>query len=125
MPKKKLKKPPVVGLRTKCDYCNKKKSIFYAECDPEWELKGHPDHIFRMVCRDCHPDVDGRYACAEHVYDAMRFQMDQKGMTQYEVESAIHLVWRALNVGLDIKSFVKLARQLKVDHPWLKGKKAK
>lgn len=116
---------PSAKKKTKCDYCNKKKEIFYGECDPEWELPDHPDHIFRMVCQDCAPDVEARYDCASLVYKAMEKSMTDKGMAPYEISNATHLVWRTIHVQLDIKSFVKLARQLKVKHPWLKGKKTK
>lgn len=113
------------SLKTKCDYCGKKKVIFYGECDPEWELKGHPDHIFRMVCYNCDPDVDARYDCAALVYEAMAESMREKGMSESEISRAVHIVWQTIHVKLDVKAFVKLARQLKVKHPWLKGKKTK
>lgn len=113
------------SCKAKCDYCGKKRKIFYGECDPEWELEGHPDHIFRMVCHNCVPEVDARYECAALAYEAMSFSMEKKGLSGSEIDRAIHIVWQTIHVKLDVKAFVKLARQLKVKHPWLKGKKAK
>lgn len=112
-------------LKTTCDYCGKKREILFGESDPEWELPGHPDHIFRMVCRDCAPEVDARYECAALVFEAMESSMRDKGMSTYEIEGAVHIVWQTIHVNQDIKAFAKLAKQLKVKHPWLKGKKTK
>lgn len=112
-------------MKTECDYCGKKREQAYAESDSEWELPGHPDHIFRSVCKECAPDVDARYACASVVFDAMEQALRDKGASPSDASSARRVAFRSLHVDLDIKSFVKLARKLKVKHPWLKGKKAK
>ncbi|MGD9725367.1 MAG: hypothetical protein AB7L09_03045 [Nitrospira sp.] len=105
-----------------CDYCQKKVKRAFVEDDPEWEPVGHPDRIQRNVCHGCADDVDARYDCAGLVFAAMRKSMTEKGMVAYEIENAVHIVWRTIHVQLDEKSFVKLANQLKVKHPWLSGR---
>jgi len=112
-------------LKAKCDYCGRNKIQAWAECDPEWELPDHLDHIFRSVCESCSGDVEGRYNCGHLVFEAMRAALISKGMGHHEIESAVHIAWRSFHVELDVKALVKVARQLKVKHPWLKGKASK
>ena len=108
-----------------CGMCLKsKQQIALTDCDLEWEIPGHPDHIFRDVCVDCLPDYTLREECSVLVYAAMRERF--KGSTaSVEIKQAVHVAWRVFWVEFDHKSLVKMARKLKVKHPWLKGKRAK
>ena len=114
-----------VTSRSECFYCNDTKPVGYVECDPEWELPGHPDHIGRTVCRDCVPAVDGRYDCCVTVQLMMQKSMKSKEIQSSDIDAALEIVWRSLNVDLDYAAFYKLARQLKVSHPWLRENKSK
>ena len=113
-------------LYAKCGVCNKDKlAIHLFDCDEEWELPGHPDHLFRNVCINCLPDYTQRGGCAALVYDAMRKAFKKKEMGDHEIEQAVHVMWRAFWVDFDDKALVQMARKLKVKHPWTKGKRAK
>ena len=116
------KEKPYVAV---CGVCNKKGGIAYHDADGEWEPPGHPDHIDRPVCVTCAPDEVQRDKVCELVYDAMRTALNAKKLTHHDVEQAIHVAWRAFSVEHDDKELVSMARKLKVEHPWLKGRKSK
>ena len=94
------------SLKTRCDYCNKKKVILFCESDENWTLPGSEDHIFRAVCAGCQADVDSRYDCAEEVIDSMSEAMREKGLSEAEIGDASQLVFRGIHVNLDVKEFV-------------------
>lgn len=111
--------------KSKCDYCGKKKLRAWMECDPEWELPGHPDHIFRAVCEDCSPEINDRYQVSRLVFVELREALEKAGRARHEVDAAEHMAWRSFHVDQNDKELVAMARKLKVKHPWLKGKRAK
>lgn len=124
----KVAEPPPLSKPTigKCGVCDKAdKEIAYADGDEHWEIPGHPDHIFRFVCVDCRGDYESRDKCAQAVYVSMREALQKKGLDGYAVESAISVAHRSFMVDFDSKSLIKMAKQLKVTHPWLKGKHSK
>ena len=109
-----------------CGVCKKKdRVIAISDFDSEWEDAGHPDHISRDVCVDCAPDYRERDECATLVYSAMKASLEEKGHSNHEIEQGFRVAFRSIDVDFDDKSLVKLARLLKVKHPWLKGKRAK
>ena len=125
-PAKKEPEAPAKPTLGKCGVCDKtNKEIAYADCDENWEVPGHPDHIFRFVCVDCRGDYESRDKCAQLVYSSMREVLREKGMDGYSIETAITIAHRSFMVEFDDKALIKMARQLKVTHPWLKGKRAK
>ena len=108
----------------KCGVCNKLKQIVLTDCDENWREPGHPDHLFREVCEDCHPDYVLREQCSILVYAAMRVAFRKKeDMDAHAIENAVHVAWRAFWVAFDHKFLIKMARTLKVKHPWLKGER--
>jgi hypothetical protein len=119
------KSAPSKRYRGKCAYCNKVNDIFWAECDEHWELPGHPDHIFRNVCVNCTEAAGHRDDACQLVYEAMKLAMEDKDMTGVEISDALTVARRSIDVGFDDKALIKLAKQLKVKHPWLKGKRSK
>jgi len=109
-----------------CGVCLKPNQIIaMTDGDYDWELPGHPDHVDREVCIKCVDDYTAREGCAQFVFDAMRKQLRTKDFDPYEVEQAVHIAWRTFAVAFDSKELIKMARKLKVKHPWLKGKKSK
>ena len=109
-----------------CGVCLKtKQMIALDDVDEGWELPGHPDHLDREVCVNCIDDYKAREECALLVFDAMRKQLRTKDFAAHEVEQAVQIAWRTFAVAFDSKALVKMAKKLKVKHPWLKGKKAK
>lgn len=109
-----------------CGVCGKaKQPIAITDCDDAWEDADHPDHIFREVCVRCVADYYSREECVVLVFDAMRHKLRQKDFTDKEVEQAVHIAWRTFGVEFDHKELVKMARNLKVKHPWLTGKRSK
>jgi len=121
----KAEEVPEKRLRVKCAYCSKVKELFWVECDSDWELPDHPDHISRNVCVDCSSAATQRSEICLLVYEAMDAAMGKKSMTGGEITSAQIVARRAIDVAFDDKALIKLARQLKVKHPWLKEKRSR
>lgn len=105
---------------TECDYCGKVKQRSYAECDSEWELPGHEDHIFRQVCVDCAPIVDERYECGNAIINALSQKLEDADRSASEIGNATTIAWRSFHVQLNEKEMLAMAKKLKVKHPYLK-----
>ncbi len=127
LPKTTKPKPkPTEKYKATCGLCSKANQVVaYTECDDGWEYPDHPDHINRDVCVSCAPGARERDRCAGLVFAAMTRQLEAKDFSKREIENAVHIAWRTFSVDLDDNALVKMARKLKVKHPWLKGKKAK
>ena len=125
-PKAKVRTKSKPRRKATCGVCGKAdQMIVYSDFDERWEDKGHPDHIDREVCVECISDYRSRDACAVMVYDAMRKQLRTKEFSERDIDHAIRIAWRTFNVAFDHAALVKMAKKLKVKHPWLKGKKTK
>lgn len=130
MPKKSKKptksKEPSWRRFSLCGVCGKKNQpIAITDCDEEWEMPGHPDHLFRDVCTNCYPDYRSREHCSALVYDAMRANLTKRGMDSHSIDTAIHTAWRVFWIELDDKALIQMARKLKVKHDWLKNRRSK
>ena len=124
--KPKAKAKPKTRGKATCGVCGKPDQVIViTDVDEKWEDRGHPDQFERDVCVACVSDYQSRDDCAVVVYDAMRKQLRTKEFAERDIDQAVRIAWRTFNVEFDHIALAKMAKKLKVKHPWLKGKKTK